>query len=157
MKLKKTIFSLLVVTIFALGFSVSAFASDTENSEIVAKSTTATIQNVEEKEIVTRAVVDGTVPSNGTMNLYPVLNSYVGFTKQISILTTPMSTRSPSGYLKISMYKPNGSLLKVWKTVLPEDQILETFTLPSSGTYTLKIESKANVPVFVSATWVKNS
>lgn len=95
--------------------------------------------------------VSGVVMINDSIDLYPVLHSYLGFSKEIIVNTNSKST---SGLVFLYLYNPKGEIVShdwigdvagatKWKV-----------TLPSSGTWRLHVVVHANnQPVTVSAMW----
>lgn len=139
----KRIMACLIATVMVFGMSVSAFAAEVDST---AQELT---ENVQARA---NTPVSGVVSGKGSMYLYPTLNSYIGTSRSFSISTASMWTQNPSGDIRMYLYKPNGTLLKYW-VMSANGSNLFSFTLPSSGKYTLYVESDVAEPVNVSATW----
>jgi hypothetical protein len=95
--------------------------------------------------------VTGTVPTNGSINLYPWLESYIGVSKNFIVNATSNST---SGALLVYLYNPSGKLVSnSW--VMGVNEIAKwSVTLPSSGQWRLYIvASGTNASVNIWAKW----
>lgn len=164
MKIKKMFYVLSLVTVLMFGNSISTLAAEVSTEEKGSSNfTNVTEYTIEvSDEGVMRATekgnpVDGIVERGDTMTLYPTLSSYVGISRKFQIFTTPMGNGSitPSGTIHVYLHNPSDTSYKYW-TMTPDDEKVVSYTLPSSGTYTLRIESQANVKVQVNAGWMAN-
>lgn len=156
----KQVLSWLLVITAMFGLSVPALAYDFNKNE---RSTAEENSIVEYSFIVkddgeavlygSNTPVDGRIPRMSTATYYPTLSNYVGVTKEFSATTTSAGGSDPDGILHVYLTKPNGSQLAYW-AMGTEDHVIKKFTLPPAGTYTLRVESQADCPVYFSATWV---
>lgn len=90
----------------------------------------------------------------GNAEVHFDLPSYAGFTKKLMVVTTPLnSTASTTGSIVIYVVNPDGSSREVF-TMNPRDSVTKTYTLPSSGRYTLLIQSTCNSNVEVAVGWL---
>lgn len=151
-KLPKVLASALIATVLSMSCVSSAFAGDISSTmqdvgiSSASSDIVATPNGAGEYDM-------GEVPRNGDLILYPVLYSYIGFQKTFFITTTNIySDETPSGKIRVYIYKPNGDLLK-YSTVGANEDNTFTFTLPPSGTYTVRIYSEVNEPILVSVGW----
>ncbi len=81
------------------------------------------------------------------------LANYIGFSKELMVVTTPKSGGSVTGSLVVYVGKPDGYNLDVI-TMGPREDITKKYSLPSSGTYTIIIHSTCNVNVEVAIGWL---
>lgn len=95
--------------------------------------------------------VRGVVPSNSYIDLYPQLESYIGFNKTFIVNATSDST---SGALFLYLYKPNGDLASHdW--IMGVNEIAQwSLFLPSSGEWRLRVVAQGTTAsVNVYARW----
>ena len=145
--------SFLLAVLILVSLSTSAFADSTSSEGLFPKEVDTKRLSVNEgvMPLVANTQVGGFVGINDAIYLYPVLNPYVGFTKEIIVNTNSAST---SGLVFLYLYDPKGKIVShdwigdvsgvtKWKV-----------TLPSSGTWKLQVVAHANnVAVVVNAKW----
>ena len=146
-RLIKTFGSLFLAVALCLSISVVAFAADNTVSQIETSASRETgISPMGEYD-------SGEIPRKGELILYPVLNSYVGLSRTFYLMTDNIySDTIPSGSIRVYVYKPNGDLLKYF-TVGPQEDYTIKCTLPSSGTYTVRLYSDVNEKILATAGW----
>jgi len=164
-KLFRRIASFLLVTLVSFTTMGTAFATETSagTEDVLAlnditfteyiidvdNSGTTTISNGNSDVIIrANSPVSGTCPSNGSLNLYPWLESYIGLSKTFIVNAT---SNSKSGALLLYLYNPSGKLVsKDW--MMGVNQIAKwSVTLPSSGKWRLYVVAQgttASVNVF---------
>lgn len=155
-KLSKKLMCIVLAIAMMMTMAIPVFAQDYVEEENRV-TTTYLGENVQEK-ISPRAIGEpdsGTVAALQSMTLRPTLNSYIGFQRKFAITTVAMTDGSEivAGAVIARLYDPNGNMMKTW-SMAPEGEGIETFTLPKSGQYRLEIYNGANVPVFVTCTWM---
>ena len=133
LKYLKVLFLILLV----LNVGTTAFAAENEFYE-----NSATYANY---------LVKGDVASNGYIDLYPRLESYIGLNKNIIINAT---SESSSGGLLLYLYNPDGEL-KSYDWIMGVNETAQwTLFLPSSGEWRLRVYAQGTTAsVRVSARW----
>ena len=150
--LSKTLGSILLTVVMCLSTCFVASAAEYDESHKLS-ATTASTDNV---EVVPQAI--GTydmqeVPARGEVTLHTTLYSYVGLTRTFYFSTDNIySDKVPAGKIRVWVSKPNGDLLKYF-TVNARDDYEFKCTLPSSGTYTVDVQSEVNERILCSAGW----
>lgn len=152
LRIPKVLGSLLLITLVALNSSLSVFAAgDISDSMTISENLSS-----DDSEIVPAAVGQydsGDIPYQGELTLYPTLNSYVGLQRTFWFTTNNVySDKVPSGNIRVYVSKPDGKLLDYF-TVTAKDFYQKTYTLPSSGKYTVKIYSDVKEKIHASAGW----
>ena len=148
-RLIKTFGSLFLAVALCLSISVVAFAADNTVSHIE----TSASRETEISPMGYGEYDSGEIPRKGELILYPVLNSYVGLSRTFYLMTDNIySDTIPSGSIRVYVYKPNGDLLKYF-TVGPQEDYTIKCTLPSSGTYTVRLYSDVNEKILATAGW----
>lgn len=165
-KLFKRNMSLLLILVVALMNSNTVFAKENKVAESNGEHTTEVTEylvNVNEeretsvilenKDIVLldNSPVTGVVPSNGYIDLYPTLESYIGFNKKFVVNATSSSS---TGVLFVYLYKPNGNLQSNDWVMSVNEIVKWSVFLPSSGTWRVRLVAQATTaPVNVYVRW----
>lgn len=151
-KVFRRLVSLVVVAIIMVAGTVSAFASevDTAEMEIISPDAEVEIMPLDAQHW------SDTIRSGSSADIYPVMNSYVGFNKiftaQSQRASVPASGQI-TGNVKLTLYKPNGDVRGSW-TISPNGSVREQYFLPSSGTYRLHIENNSNISITIVCQWI---
>ncbi|MCI8362024.1 MAG: hypothetical protein HFJ41_02605 [Clostridia bacterium] len=145
---KKAVSFLLIFSIFCLNGNI-VFAKElvSENQELIQEDI-----SISNGSISTMNSADaGIVPVRGYIDLYPELDSYIGFNKKITVNAT---TDSESTFIYLYLYDPNGNL-KSNDWIMGSNEIAQwSLFLPSSGTWRLRVISHASTtPVRVFVQW----
>lgn len=151
-KVFRRLVSLMVVAIIMVAGTASAFASEVDITKMV------TISPNAEVEIMPLDAQYGsdTIRSGGSADIYPVMNSYIGFNKTFTAQSQRASVPASgqiTGDVKLTLYKPNGDVRGSW-TISPNGSVREQYFLPSSGTYRLHIENNSNISIMVVCQWI---
>lgn len=92
------------------------------------------------------------VPSNGSIDMYPTLLSYTGFTRDFYVSTESSST---SGALLLYLYNPSGKLVSHDWLMGINDAYQWTLFLPSSGQWHLWVVAQGTTAdVNIQAKWM---
>lgn len=157
LKVMKRIGTFLLVGAMVLGMSVPAFAAeiDKDKSEQPTGTMVAeyTIDSTEDEVVplYDNDPVGSTIPSNGSAIYKPSLSSYIGLSKTFYASTASDST---SGMVLLYLYNANGKLISNDWVLGVNDYGSWSFTLPSSGIYTLKVYVQGTTaPVHFGASW----
>ena len=162
-KLFNRLGALLVAALMVFGCAAPASAATMSSSEEILPSAEAMLPPAGvysanggfwENAITSGTQIIDIIPAWQTGTYYLQLNSYVGLSRTIYIYTTAMETSSNGGGMDIQLYNENGKQMDDGNWIMGiDDEFSHKFTLPASGTYTLKITCKADVPVHVTAVW----
>lgn len=145
----KRIGAFLLACSMTLGTTVSAFAA--EPVEDVATEETIIAEYTINSADYDNDPVGGTIASNGSATYYPHLSSYIGLTKQFYAGT---SSSSSTGMVLVYLYNPSGKLISNDWILGVNDYASWNFTLPSSGTYRLRVAVQGTTaPVSFAASW----
>lgn len=173
-EMKNKFLSLVLAVVLCFSMTVTAFAAEIhlENATVVPMDTDSTIvldttlqsnayslvtmeenDSVNTSDVVTRAST-AVVPSNGSIDMYPTLLSYTGFTRKFYVSTESESTM---GALLLYLYNPNGKLVS-------EDWIMSvngayewSLFLPSSGQWHLWVVAQGTTAdVNIQAKWINS-
>lgn len=151
-KFLKRLFTLCMACVFMIGMSIPAFAATLpdEGEDIVAEYT-INASSTEIAVLNNSSTVSGTAPSNGVGYAYPHLDSYIGFSKVFHIVTSSSGT---SGAVLLYLYNEKGKLVSNDWIMGVNDGWSWKLTLPSSGTYTLKVCAQGTTaPVKFTCQW----
>ena len=143
-KFLKRIGCLLVVVTMVFGTAVSAFAAETnevdkQNDEktVVADYTLQADNEGNVISVRSNNVVGSVIQSGQSATYYPNLDSYIGINKSFVAMT---SCNNNSGAVYLYLYKNDtGKLVSNDWIMGVNDQATWTVTLPSSGTYRLRV------------------
>lgn len=160
-KLFRSVAVLLMATVMVLGTSTQSMAATTndvaptQSSENLVEVATITLDgnNGNNGIMPLNNTVGGTISANGSGTFYPTLDSYVGITKKFCAVSRSNST---SGALSLQLYSPSGKLVSSgWMMGVNENNTVSwNVTLPSSGTWTLKVYAQGtNAPVTFYGWW----
>lgn len=150
-KLSKVFLSFILAIAMCLSIGSVAFAADSSTS---ANPSDVTVNASEVVPMSVGTYDSGIIPRGGELTLYPTLNSYVGISRRFFIITENIySDTTPAGSIQVYVYKPDGKLLKYFTVGPNQDDCYYTFTLPSAGTYTVKLISHVNERIYASAGW----
>lgn len=144
-KLHKVLTSLMLTMLVCLSCTSVAFAEEaaTESKSNTESSTRASSGDYDM----------ATLPANGTIYLYPTLNSYFGFNKTFYFCAdNTYFDEDPSGTIQVYVFKPDGILLRYFEVGVNE-AYRESFFLPPSGTYKVQVISRVNRKLLASALW----
>lgn len=138
--------------------SVSAFAAEAtafanENNTVC--ETNMMDESSDTEVSVVNDTVGTTISAGKNGHVYPTLDSYIGVSKSINISIAPSNgSSSATGRVRVYLFKPNdGSLMKYWEVSEIGTTIKESFTLPSSGTYSVLIYNETDTEIVVTAHW----
>lgn len=151
-KFTKRICVLLMATIMMLVTSVPAFAAEA-NSEC-----TTEVNVTENMGIMPldAQYTSNSVASSGEGSFSVHLNSYLGFSKKLTLDVLKDGTvpggGSVTGKVTCIIYAPNGNLFATYSMTAGGSHS-ESFTLPSSGWYSIIIWNDSNIPVKVRGQW----
>ena len=148
-------FAILILSVTMIfGTSVSAFATEVPTN-IQTDVMEQTLVEVSENSVVTlNTAASGTCDAFETIVLRPTLSSYIGLTKTLQFTASSVgSNPSVSGYLMVQVKKPNGNILDTF-IANPDETYEGSFFLPSSGTYTVTIQSYYRYPLNCNVTWL---
>lgn len=148
-KITRRIGFLLLAVMMMIQMPVLAFAAENtvENNTTVSAYETASVM-----PCAVGTADSGYISAKGELTLYPTLNSYVGIQRTFVFWATSLGDSTPSGNVRVYLYNPDGSLREYFTTKVDQD-VIKTYNLPSSGTYTVKIYSEVNEKLHVNACW----
>ncbi len=148
LNMMKRIGAFLLASSMTLGTTISAFAAEPE--EVATEETIIAEYTINTADY-DNDPVGGTIASNSSATYYPRLSSYIGFTKQFYAGT---SSSSSTGMVLLYLYNPSGKLISNDWILGVNDYGSWNFTLPSSGTYTLRVSVQGTTaPVSIAASW----
>lgn len=156
MNVMKRIAAFVLAGIMALGTSVSTFAAEPEVAGEVSDETcvaeyTIDVGSNSIMPLYDNEPVGGTIQSNKSDVYYPKLSSYVGLSKTFYAGT---SSSGSAGMVLLYLYNKNNKLISNDWILGVNDYGSWSFTLPSSGTYTLKVFLQGTTaPVNIAASW----
>lgn len=151
-KLVKRLMSLMIMAIMMIAGTMSAFAVEATPTGKMENSTNA---NAEIMPLDAQYGSD-VIGSGRSADIYPVMNSYIGFNKTFTAQSQRASVPSSgqiTGNVKLTLYKPNGDVRGSW-TISPNGSVREQYFLPSSGTYRLHIENNSNISIMIVCQWI---
>lgn len=147
--------SVLALATFMMGTTViPAFAAETTPTDegVTVAEYTLTADDSGNISARTNNIVGSVIGSGQTVYYYPNLDSYIGFSKTFVAATS--SAGSTTGAVFLYLYNSNGKLVSNDWIMGINDNASWSVTLPSSGTYTLKVVlSGTNGAVSFSAKW----
>lgn len=149
----KRIGTFLLVVLMVCASSISAFAAEAADSTSIRGHEVTSLVN----DVAPRAPIgtgdSGYIAAKGELTLHPTLNSYVGTKRTLWFWASAIyNDNTPPGRIRVYVFKPNGKLLEYFETTANVDNI-KTYTLPSSGTYTVEIHSEVNAKLLCNAVW----
>lgn len=140
-KLFKRLLGIMLATIVSISTTNPVWAAETTEAEYEDISLLA-----EQNQIVR-----DWVSPNSSIDLYPQLANYVGFTQKLYVNTVSEST---SGAIFLYLYDSKGELKSKDWIVGDNEATYFVLTLPKAGTYRLHVVAQGtNAKVLVSARW----
>lgn len=130
------IIAFLIATTMIFGSTVSIFAAEINQADkkVIAEYT-LTADNSGNFSVRTNNMVGSVINSNGSATYYPNLDSYIGINKTFVASTSSSST---SGAVFLTLSRNGKTVSNDWIMGV-NDSASWSVTLPSSGTYTLRV------------------
>lgn len=136
-KVFKRIVTFLLVSTMIFSTTVSAFAAETNvpKDKVVVAEYTLIADDSGNFSARQNNMVGSVINSNGTATYYPNLDSYIGVSKTFVASTSSSST---SGAVFLTLSRNGKTVSNDWIMGV-NDSASWSVTLPSSGTYTLRV------------------